>query len=271
MNRVHRTLVVLALAAGLLAAPCPPGPAGGGARAAEENAAAAGGPALDQPKWKVGDRWTIETQTSRIQGREAQSAVPAAKIRWEFHVSKLEKVAGHDCYRVDVQCKAPGRLQPASTVWCDKDTLFLRQFQTQVLVDGQYRTIQESYDAAAGQLSPVLASINALPLAMPAFLPKGSKSLGSFSYKSQPVVQSKDLGVVRFAHTITQEITPPGAKALDSAPPALAKELRGKPLTEVRLADYQQKVLQLWQKGSPWPVYTENGHTKAWLITDKQP
>jgi hypothetical protein len=54
-----------------------------------------------------------------------------------------------------VRCKASGRLEPASTVGCDKQTLFLRQFQTQVLVDGEYRTIQECYDWAAGQPSRV--------------------------------------------------------------------------------------------------------------------
>ncbi len=265
MNRMYRSSLVLALTAGLFAASYSPD-AGRNARAAEEAAAPGDGPSLERPQWKVGDHWNVETETNRIQGREPQSEVAAPRIRWKFHVSKLEKIGEHECFRIDIECQAAGRLQPKSSVWCDRDTLFLRQFQTQVLVDGQYRTLQESYDSVAGQPSPVLASINALPLALPAFLPKGSKSLGSFSYKSQPVVQSKDLNVVRFAHTVTQEITPPGAKSLESASPGLSKELRDKPLTEVRLAEQRQKVVQLWQKGSPWPVYAENGRTKAWLV-----
>jgi hypothetical protein len=268
---MHHLSAVLALAAGMFTASYSPDSAHRAARAADGGVAPVGAPSLDQPQWKVGDRWTLETQTNRIQGREPQSAVAAPRIRWEFHVSKLEKIAGHECYRIDIACHAAGRQQPKSTVWFDKETLFLRQFRTQLLVDGQYRTLEESYDSAAGQPSPVLASINVLPLAMPAFLPKGSKSLGSFSYKSQPVMQSKDLSVVQFAHTITQEVTPPGAKSLESVSPAFSKQLRDKPVTEVRLADRRQKVLQLWQKGSPWPIYTENGPTKAWLVSDKQP
>jgi hypothetical protein len=267
MKRTKRTIMFLTLAAGLLAATCFLDSPRHAARAADEPAF--GAASLEPPHWKVGDRWTIETVTERIQGREAQNLTPPPRVRWEFHVSKLETIAGHECYRIDIACQAAGRQQPKSTVWCDKKTHFLRQFQTQLAVDGQYRTITESYDTAPGQLSPVLPSINALPLAMPAFVPKGSKSLGSFSYKSQPVMSSKDLSVVRFAHSISQEVLPPGAKSLERVPPVLAKELKDKPVTEVRLADHRQKVVQLWQKGAPWPVYTENGRTRAWLVSSK--
>jgi hypothetical protein len=262
-------MIFLGLAAGLLAASCGYDSPRPQARAAEGEGRAAA-VSLDKPAWKVGDRWVIETLTERIQGRETGSAAPAARVRWEFEVSKIESIAGHECYRIDIQCRAAGRLQPKSSVWCDKSTLFLRQFQTQLAVDGQYRTIQESYDCGPGQVSPVLASINALPLAMPAFLPKGSKSLGSFSYKSQPLPGgAKDPSIIRFVHTVSQEVLPPGAKSLERVPSGYAKELPQKPVTEVRLGDYRQKVLQLWQKDAPWPVYTDNGRTKAWLVSSK--
>jgi hypothetical protein len=226
--------------------------------------------ALEPPQWKVGDRWAVETVTQRIQGREPLTAGKLPRVRWEFQVSRIEPIDGHDCYRIDIQCQAGGRQQPKSTVWCDKQTQFLRRFQTQLAVDGQYRTIAESYDTAGGQTSPVLASFNVLPLAMPAFVAKGSKSAGTFTYKSQPVVSSKDISVVRFAHAVSQEVVPPGSKALEEMPEGIAKELKDKQVTEVRLSDRRQKVMQLWQKGAPWPVYADNGRTKAWLVREKK-
>jgi hypothetical protein len=267
MKRTSRVIVFLGLAAGLLAV----AHLGDGRREAARAAdrPTAGATSLAPPPWKLGDRWVIETVTERIQAREPQKPTEAPRVRWEFHISKLEPISGHECYRIDVACHAAGRQQPKSTLWCDKDTRFLRQFQTQMAVDGQYRTITECYETAPGQLSPVLPSINALPLAMPAFVSKGAKSVGSFSYKSRPAVSSKDISIVRFAHAISQEVSPPGAKSLAQLPPGLSKDLKDRPLTEVRLADHQQKVVQLWQKDAPWPVYTENGRTRAWLISSK--
>jgi hypothetical protein len=239
---------------------------------ADDTGRGAASGSLEQPGWQIGDRWVLETLTERIQGRETKPAGTPPRIRWEFQVTKLEKVSGRDCYRVDIQCLATGRMQPRSTIWCEKETLFLRQFQTQVAVEGQYRTIQESYDCAKGESSPVLASINAVPLAMPAFVRKGAKSIGTFAYQSQPFAAGvKDTGMIRFAHTITQKILPPGAKSLEQLPRSYSKDLESRPVTEVRLANHQQAVTQLWKKGAPWPVYAENGRTQAWLVSTSRP
>jgi len=223
---------------------------------------------LQRPDWHVGDTWVIETLTERVQGRETKCAGKPARIRWKFHVAKLEKLAGVECYRIDIECLAAGRLRPKTTIWCDKETLFLRQFQTQLAAGGRYRTIQESYDCPKGQYAPVLASLNVLPIGLPAFVPKGAKGGDTFTYNSQPLpAGSKDPGIIRFAQTVKQDILPPGAKSLRQVPRAYSKSFRTKPITEVRLAGGGQKVVQLWQKGVPWPVYVNNGRTQAWLIS----
>lgn len=271
MCRIMRNLLILATTAGSVAVAMllwSPWPLAHGAEAAAPKPAAT----LEQPVWQIGDNWIIETLTDRIQGREAKPAGKPARIRWEFRVTKLEKIGGHECFRLDVQCQAQGRIQPQSTVWCDKDTLFLRQFQTQLAFDGRYRTVQESFECPKGDYSPVLASVNALPLGMPAFVPKGAKATGAFNYTSQPLpAGAKDTSVIRFAHTVTQDILPPGSKSLEQAPRNYAKDLNTKPMTEVRLADHQQQVVQLWQKGVPWPVYAQNGRTQAWLVSAGRP
>jgi len=227
---------------------------------------------LARPEWDIGDSWIVETLTRRVQGREEAAEPEATRLKWQFRVAKIEKVAGSDCYRVDIQCLAAGRIRPEATIWCDKRTLFLRQFQTQVAFQGRYRTIQESYACAKGPTAPVIAFVNVLPLAMPAFLPSGAKAADRFTYASQPLpAGAKDPNTVRFLHTSTQQVRPAGAKALEQIPRKYAKNLGAEPVTEVTLDDREQSVRQLWQPGAPWPVYVENSRTRAWLVSTASP
>ena len=240
--------------------------------AAEEPPAGQTVVSLERPQWKVGDNWIVETLTERVQGREDKPATKPTRLRWQFRVVNHENVAGSECYRIDVECLAKGRLRPKTSFWCDRKTLFLRQFQTQFAFNGRYRTIQESYDIPQGQYAPVMASVNVLPIGIPAFLPKGAKGGDTFTYISQPLpAGSKDPSIIRFAHTVKQEIRPAGAKALEQVPPAYAKSLAREPVDEVRLTDRHRTVVQLWQKNAPWPVYVKNGPTQAWLVKKTTP
>jgi hypothetical protein len=232
-------------------------------RAAEEPQVA-----LARPAWKVGDTWEVETVTDKVQGREEKPAAKSPPIRWRFLVRRMVKIDGHNCFEIDIDCLAPGRVRPKTKVYCDADTLMLRQWETELALAGTYHTIRESYRPGGGPTVPVLVPLNALPIDLPAFLPQGAKPAGSFTYTSQPLpAESKDPGVIRFEHTIEQQVQAPGAKALRNVPQQYAKALEQKPIVEVRLKDQDRSVVQLWQKGSPWPVYVNNGRTEARLIS----
>jgi hypothetical protein len=224
---------------------------------------------LDRPQWKVGDSWTVETNTQRLQVRETTPTRKPARVRWKFEIAGVEPIAGRECYRIDIVCLAKGRLRPTTTIWCDKETLFLHQFQTQVATNGEYSSLQESYAVPKGAFAAVMAPINALPIALPAFVPSGSKSTGDFSYTSQPApAGSKDVGLIKFAHKVQQDIGKPSSKALQDFQKAFSKNLEPQTVTEVKLSAPDQQVVQLWQKGAPWPVYMDNGHTQCWLVTE---
>lgn len=232
---------------------------------------APGSEPLQPPAWKVGDTWTVETVSHKIQGREDQAARNSPKLQWKFHVDKIEPVAGRDCYRIDIQCLAKGRLQPATTIWCDQETRFLRQFQTQLPAAGQFVVVQESY-ATQQRSAPVLPPVTALPLGLPVFVQQGAKDTGPYVYTSQPLpAGSKDAGVMQFAHTTQQQVQPPSSKSLKLVKGTYAKDIEQKTIQEVHLSDENQSVVQIWQAGAPWPVYASNGHTEAWLVSDSTP
>jgi hypothetical protein len=238
---------------------------------AEDTKPAAGAlAAVDQPRWTVGDTWTIETVSAKIQGREEQPARKSPPIRWQFRVADLEKLAGRDCYRIEVECLARGRIRPKSVMWVDEESGFLRQYQTELAVNGNMRPIVESYDHVKGEPAPVVTPISAVPIVMPAFIKKGSK-VNSFSYTSAPMpagAKAKDLGLVTFAHEVSQTSGIAGAKALEVLPKGLSKSLDKKSVTQINIATATEKVTQLWQEGEPWPVYVDNGVTKAYLVTE---
>lgn len=241
--------------------------------AAPQNAArpADTAPALAKPKWKAGDTWTIVTLTEPVQKRNTGPQAKPVYVTWKFRVAGIETIAGHACYRIDIECLATGRVRPQTSVWCDQQTLFLRQFQTQMAVGGQYRLVQESYEPGPEGHSPVVTPINALPLGLPAFLPPGAKRASPvFRYTSRPApAGSKSTGLMTFAHETTQLVQTPVPKSLTQIPREHADSLQQRPVAEVHLQDYRQTVVQLWQQGSPWPVYTNNGRTQAWLVADK--
>lgn len=222
---------------------------------------------LVPPSWKIGDTWMVETLTQRIQAREVTPDSEPARVRWQFEVTKIEKVAGNDCYRLDVKCLARGRIRPQATIWCDRKNLFLRQFQTQLAFNGRYRTVQESYACSKGPTAPVIAFVNALPLALPAFMPEGAKAGGTFVYESQPMpAGSKDPSIIRFAHTMDQQTQRADAKLLSKALPDHAKALDDGSMVQITLQDHERSLVQLWKPGEPWPVYVDDGRTQARLI-----
>jgi hypothetical protein len=224
---------------------------------------------LARPEWKTGQTWLIETVSSKLQGREITPARKPVPVRWQFKVANMEKLAGRDCYRIEIECLARGRIRPKSVIWVDEQTGFMRQFETELAVNGKMRKIIESNDHAKDQPSPVIMPISALPIAMPAFLPKGSKA-NSFTYTTAPIPaggKARDLGLMTFAHEVSQTSSMAGPKALEIIPKGLSKSLEPKGVTEVKISTHNEKITQLWQPGQPWPVYVDNGHTKAYLVT----
>lgn len=222
--------------------------------------------ALPRPTWRVGDSWLIETVTDNIQVRDVSTDKKSPPIRWRFKVTGIVKKAGRPCYQVDVTCEAQARFRPASTLFIDAETMMLRELRTEVAGFGSVQTLHESYEPRGDRAAPVLSFGNVLPTDLPAFVPKASKDV-NYTYVSQNTpAGAKDLGLIRFGHEVSQQVVQPGAKTLEQVHPQYAKALDSQAIVEVHLKSQDKSVVQLWQKGTPWPIYTNNGRTVAKLI-----
>lgn len=238
-----------------------------------------GGPGDDsgieqlRPQWRVGDQWVVETATLQIQnaavGVKPQRGQP---IQWQFTVVGQQQLQGRDCYQIEA--RPIGQSQtPITQIWVDRRSLALCQLQTQAAVGGQWKTVTESYQFPNGQPAPVQGPLTALPIDLPLFLGGGMKGSQEFTYEVTAGPEGrKALGDVGFAMSIQQDT--------DTAPPQEVKSLLGdeftkdlttKPVVEVRLKSALGQVRQLWQAGSPWPVYADNGTTIARLVKTTAP
>jgi hypothetical protein len=228
-----------------------------------------------KPRWNVGDSWVVETRTTALQIRADLDDRKPAPVTWKFTVKKPEKVAGHECHRVEVVClDSKGNIdkaQPGVVFWIDQKSMALRQLQTQMPAPGGFRTITENYAFGDNQPTPVAGLLSALPIDMPLFTAGASRGLEKYTYEAVSGPAGKrDVGDVGFATDIEQSITPAKADDVKNLIPdefkEFSRDLKAKPVVEVKLKTAEREIRQLWQVGQPWPVYVSNGQTVAKLI-----
>lgn len=230
------------------------------------------------PRWNLGDRWTIETVGKRLQVRRGGEVPTIRPIQWQFKVSQYEKTVANDCFRVEIRCLASKDGHPLTTVWVDREARALRQVTTEIPVPDGFQSLTVSYDFDSEQPGPVLGPLTALPIDVPVFLAARSKGLETFRYRSAiGPPERKEVGDIGFDHEVEQRIAAVDAdevrqlmaaafeKSLDDGP--LAKSLAEKPVTEVRLKAAGREIRQLWQSGSPWPIYCDNGYCVSRLVS----
>jgi hypothetical protein len=224
-----------------------------------------------RPKWRVGDRWVIETQSLQLQRREepAPGGARSAPLTWRFTVQAEEIVAKRPCFRVQAECQDANVQAPVTRLWVDRESYALKQVQTQLAVAGEIRTITESYEFPTGQPSPVLvAMMVVLPVDLPIFQQADTKGAKKFEFEAiAGPAGVKALDELSFAFEVEQKIDgaqPEQVKGLFHN--EFAKSLTREPIANVQLKTGHRTVRQLWQANLPWPAFTDNGMTRSRLI-----
>jgi hypothetical protein len=130
-----------------------------------------------------------------------------------------------------------------------------------------FQTVTETYRSDSGQPFPTISVLSVPPIDLPLFV-AGTKATGSFQYRASTAPQgAKDAASIDFAVSIQQQLTEPNEEELRRLlPEQFAKTAENTPVVEVRLKSGRSDVRQLWQKGSPWPVYSTNGVATARLV-----
>lgn len=224
-------------------------------------------PEVFRPSWKVGQKWVVETVGLQNQMRKApQRAAPNRPVRWQFKVENVEEVEGKTCFRIVLRCLEPGE-NPETTLWVDQDSLTLLKIRMQLPSREGFRTVTETYRSESGQPFPTISVLTVPPIDLPLFI-AGAKANSSFQYRASTAPEgAKDAANIDFAISIEQQLTEPSDDDLRRLlPEQFAKSAENAPVVEVRLTTGRSDVRQLWKKGSPWPVYSNNGVATSRLI-----
>ncbi len=219
-----------------------------------------------RPQWKVGDVWVVESIADQTQARTAKPEKPKP-VQWQFSVEKQEAVDKVDAVKVRVEAQVAGQ-QPQTAIWIDPKRMAVVQVQTQFQVQGEFRTMTEKYTHPGQQAAPVFVPVSAVPLDMPCFLEAGVKDT-QFTYTATqplpPGIKNADAGGFEFR--VTQSTRAATAAELKAhSPAAFVKSVKEKPTVVFDIAAGKSRSVQMWQADLPWPVYSDNGRTKARLI-----
>lgn len=225
-----------------------------------------------KPVWTLGLKWEIETVSRQSAARrDIRRGEMGKPVRWLFEVVKLQRIDDVECYEVRVTCRDVQQA-PQTTLWVDRNSMTLRRVAAQLPAPDGTRLITESYTSDSGQPFPAFAPLTVPPLELPLFL-AGAKGAQTFNYRAstQPA-GAKPVGDVDFRFAIEQSTQRTSAAEIKALlPEDLTKSLAVQPTLDVRLTAARQQVRQLWQAGSPWPLYSDNSVVTARLIQVTQP
>jgi len=218
--------------------------------------------------WQIGTTWSIETVSLQRQGTMKTQSSP---VVWVFTVVGETKIGSRDCFEVVIRCKDDSDRRPHVSIWVDKVSGMLMRVTTQTFVQGQWRTLTETYSPLEGKSTAVFGSIPSLPLDMPLFTGEtGSKIIDGMTYEVVTGnVETKALGEVGFAYQVDQSIQPvPEEQSHElSRAKSLVASFNLKDAVEVELkSGAKTRVRQIWVPDQPWPVYSTNGVSESRLL-----
>ena len=123
---------------------------------------------------------------------------------------------------------------------------------------------------AAAMLLALTVLLSLIPLALPRFMPEGTKSgseAESFEYTNNDFDGVKSDATVAFMTTVSQTVTTPDVESLKLLETSSnMKSVDQSKVLEVKLETGNETVRQLWDASSPWPVFSSNGSSTARLL-----
>jgi hypothetical protein len=222
-----------------------------------------------KPTWKVGDQWTVETQSRVSPARRPIKGDSLGKpARWEFTVKSRERLQDDDCFRVEAENVTKDQRQLVATLWVDQKSLTPRQVERRLPIAGGFRTITQRFVVDKGRAAPVVVvSSTALPLDLPLFSDEARRE-EPFEYEVLGETEIKRGAEGRgFLIEVGQSAAPVDAEKVKGLlHEEVSRSANPQEMVEITLKGGHQQVRQLWQAGVPWPLYADNGVTVARLV-----
>jgi hypothetical protein len=240
----------------------------------------------------VGDRW-------RVRACELPMQLPdptwlPAEI-WTFVVTGLEKTP--DGPRLMVTATREGAARPSVRLQLDPETQSIVRAETSMPVQGGERPFVERGTAGELFVSDVSPVPIALPVPMPGPQPEQSGATGSANSSAGTPLSTAGNGgtahpegqqaaatggppLFTFGRRLSQRTEPLDAgvgRAKIESGMAVLKRSRGAGLEPEGIARFltviegaSQRIEQVWDETTPWPIYSQTQTSRSWLVDFKK-
>ncbi|MDD2997439.1 MAG: hypothetical protein PHV05_00180 [Candidatus Riflebacteria bacterium] len=224
------------------------------------------------PTWKVGDRWVLEA-TYRDLKSEGEVWLPP--IQWVFKVRAMKTVDNQKCYVVHI-FPNKGDMKNQAILWLSVDDLkpmrVIDIFPTNEGMKHAERDLDPSGEV------PLLAEDTLIPYDLPVFpLNRANTAAqgadGFSAYRGQAAEKKfakiRNIGGLSFKRTVAQKNKAPEKQYADTF--AAYRSSGAAYQVEIDEPRSSTDIVQLWQKGSPWALSSENRDRKVRLVPSSAP
>lgn len=224
------------------------------------------------PAWQVGDRWVLEASYRDL---KTAGDVWLPPVQWVFKVRAKKVINDQECYVVHVFARSADTKNQAVLWLSTADLRPLKVIDIFSTGEGMKHSEREVDPSAA---EPLVAEDTMVPYDLPAFpLNRANTAVqgadGFAAYRNQPTATKfakvRNVGGLSFKRTVAQKNKAPDKQHADTF--AAYRSTGTTYQIEIDEARSGTKITQLWQKGSPWALSSENRDRKVRLIPHSEP
>ena len=224
------------------------------------------------PSWQVGDRWVLEASYRDL---KSPGDVWLPPVNWVFMVRARKNLHGQECYVLHVFARK-GEVKNQAILWLStKDLRPMKVVDIFPTSEGM-KHIEREVDPNSSE--PLLAEDSMVPYDLPAFpITRANNAVqgadGFAAYRGQSLAKKfariRNVGGLSFKRTVAQKNKAPDKQFSDSF--AAYRSSGATYQVEIDEERSGTSLMQLWQKGSPWAVSSENRDRKVRLIPPSAP
>ncbi len=228
------------------------------------------------PSWKVGQRWVLEASYRDL--REAGNAwLPP--MQWIFNVRAKKNYNGEECYVIHIYGRKSSQKNQAILWLSVNDLRPLRVIDVYPTSSGMK---YNDRDINPNSSEPLVAEGTPIPYDIPSFpltkADKRAQSADVFGAYKTPNTDAKKfsrirkIGGISFKKSVSQKSKTPDKQFADTFA-SYSKQTRNAGQSfqiEINEDRSNNRLIQLWQEGSPWAISSMNRDRRVRLVQESE-
>ncbi len=224
------------------------------------------------PAWQVGDRWVLEASYRDL---KSGNDVWLPPVNWVFKVRARKEIDGQECYVLHIYARN-SEVKNQAVLWLS--TADLRPLKVLDIFPTSEGLKFSEREVDPSSSEPLVAEDTVVPYDLPAFpITRANAAVqgadGFAAYRglglAKKFAKIRKVGGLLFKRTVAQKNKAPDKQHADTF--SAYRSSGATYQVEINEVRSGTNLTQLWQKGSPWAVSSENRDRKIRLIPPSAP